>query len=454
MKEKETRKKQWWKLSRRKVVLLVVLIFILSSGGFVVVSSRPGFCNSCHIMEPYYASWQTSTHSEVNCLDCHIQPGFAGLVKGKINGLAQAVDCMVGRMGTKPNATIYDESCLRQGCHSVEELTKEPVEYKKFRFTHQGHLNAEVDGIKITCGLCHSHHEGEDHFNVNPQSCFVCHFLKSPQTETRLVDTKCQSCHDVPAEPVKRGEVEVDHAEFVAFEASCEQSCHKKQIVTESEVEGSTCLSCHAFRKPNDIDSKEMHHAHSQGHKKVECFSCHGEINHTSSMGVAMATMLDCQSCHSNTHEVQRQIYSALEKPDMEKTHQFLKPMFFAHVECKGCHIESTEVRPGVLNSLGTVAKAVPEACDHCHGQGYGEKYVPFWQKQTKQLFEKVSTQVEQFEQKIANTMEKSQAEQMTETAKQARLILEAVVNDGSWGVHNLKYTEMMLLKAKNLVSE
>ncbi len=454
MEEKEPRKKKWWKLSRKKIILLVLLLFILSSGGFVVVSSQPGFCNSCHIMEPYYASWQTSTHKQVNCLDCHIQPGFAGMVKGKINGMAQAFDCIVGRMSTKPNATINDQSCLREGCHKLADLTKGPVKYKKYHFAHEGHLNTDVDGIKITCNLCHSHFEGNEHFKVNSQACFICHFLKSPPTEKRLVETKCQSCHEIPQKPIKRGAVEVDHTEFVAFEASCEKSCHKKQIVKESHVEPSVCLNCHSFRKPAVINSSEMHADHTSGQKKVECFACHGELNHSSSMGTTVATMLDCQSCHSNTHEVQRQIYAAADKSTPVKTHQILSPMFLTHVECKGCHIKPTEVRPGVLNSLGTVAQAVPEACDQCHGQGTGEKYIPFWQKQTKELYQKVSAEVDRYEQKIANTTEPDQVQHMTAQARHARLILEAVLNDGSWGVHNLKYTEMMLLKAKNLVNE
>ncbi len=36
----------------------------------------------------------------------------------------------------------------------------------------------------------------------------------------------------------------------------------------------------------------------------------------------------------------------------------------------------------------------------------------------------------------------------------EARAILESVSSDGSWGVHNFKYTETMLLKAKDLVNE
>ena len=103
------------------------MIFSLFAAGAIVVTGQTGFCNSCHIMNPYYASWQTSGHASVNCLDCHLQPGFSGYVKGKINGLAQAVDCLVGRVGTKPNANVTDASCLRSDCHSVEEITSTTI---------------------------------------------------------------------------------------------------------------------------------------------------------------------------------------------------------------------------------------------------------------------------------------------------------------------------------------
>jgi integrase len=37
---------------------------------------------------------------------------------------------------------------------------------------------------------------------------------------------------------------------------------------------------------------------------------------------------------------------------------------------------------------------------------------------------------------------------------KQARSILESVSSDGSWGVHNFKYIEAMLLKANEIITE
>ncbi|MHC4233394.1 MAG: NapC/NirT family cytochrome c, partial [Planctomycetota bacterium] len=92
------------RLSVTKVVLVLIALMAFFSAVAMTVTSQTGFCNSCHIMNDYYASWETSTHSEVSCLSCHLQPGFGGYIKGKINGLAQAVDCMVGRVGTKAEA--------------------------------------------------------------------------------------------------------------------------------------------------------------------------------------------------------------------------------------------------------------------------------------------------------------------------------------------------------------
>ncbi len=52
-------------------------------------TSRPQFCNSCHIMEPYYRSWQVSSHSNVSCTKCHFPPGAGEKVRGKLLGLVQ-----------------------------------------------------------------------------------------------------------------------------------------------------------------------------------------------------------------------------------------------------------------------------------------------------------------------------------------------------------------------------
>ena len=133
-----------WHMRWRARIAAVLMIFAVVSVVAIEVTGQPGFCNSCHIMNPYYASWGKSSHAEVNCLDCHLKPGFTGYLKGKINGLAQVVDDVVGRVGTKPSARVLDRSCLRSECHSTEELLAEPVDYNDVKFSHANHIDTVI----------------------------------------------------------------------------------------------------------------------------------------------------------------------------------------------------------------------------------------------------------------------------------------------------------------------
>ncbi len=64
--------------------LLVVTLLTAFSG---IYTSRPEFCRSCHNMEPYYISWQESSHSHVSCVKCHFPPGVGEKIRGKMLGL-------------------------------------------------------------------------------------------------------------------------------------------------------------------------------------------------------------------------------------------------------------------------------------------------------------------------------------------------------------------------------
>ena len=159
--------KLWPTSTAKKMAVLLVLVLLASSGGFIAVSEQTGFCNSCHIMNPYYASWRQSGHFEVNCLECHVQPQFSGIVRAKLNGLAQTVDCLLGRVHPKPNALVEDVSCLRNGCHTKESLLSEPVVQvdQKYKFSHRGHIDTQLGGIRLLCSTCHR----ETHAGLHPR---------------------------------------------------------------------------------------------------------------------------------------------------------------------------------------------------------------------------------------------------------------------------------------------
>ena len=220
------------------------------------------------------------------------------------------------------------------------------------------------------------------------------------------------------------------------------------------------CLNCHDFGKDGETSSQQLHSIHTAG-EKVECFACHGNTQHGTSKSNSVAEMMDCESCHSDTHNVQLSLYTSQHsvQDGTKAAERVLSPMFLTHVECTGCHIEQVRREPGTrskgaLDSFGTVAKAVPRACDKCHEEGVGQQYTSFWQKNTRKLYKQVSDMVDKFENRIKFETNKGQATKLKARLAKARVILDSVSYDGSWGVHNFKYTETMLLKARELVNE
>lgn len=68
-------------------------------------------------------------------------------------------------------------------------------------------------------------------------------------------------------------------------------------------------------------------------------------------------------------------------------------------------------------------------------------------------MYEKISQAVDMLEQRAELETDEQLAQEFQGKVKQVRSILKSVSSDGSWGVHNFKYTEEMLLKANEIVS-
>jgi hypothetical protein len=236
----------------------------------------------------------------------------------------------------------------------------------------------------------------------------------------------------------------VDHDEFLRFGASCE-SCHRGATSPVTTIGDSQCLNCHAFGLDRMSDVEELHRVHTGGEHKVECFNCHGVPAHGPEAQIMSLNVFDCRGCHQGQHDVQRDTYAsnggAVEAPPTAVT-----PMFMAHVDCTGCHVESQALgaRPA---SGASVARAVPEACDACHRPGLGAQLVPLWQRTTRRLYDEV-------EGLLPATAPAPDAGAGPEPAavREARFLLDLVRSDGSWGVHNPTYTQSLIERARALL--
>src|SRR6266545_3885262 len=95
--DKQRKEKKFFKNVRgyRRFFLffgIYILGFLVLTAAAAEYTSRPGFCPTCHYMESFYQSWRTSAHNKVDCVECHFEPGIAGTIKGKLNGLVQIVN--------------------------------------------------------------------------------------------------------------------------------------------------------------------------------------------------------------------------------------------------------------------------------------------------------------------------------------------------------------------------
>ncbi len=102
-----TRRTYWsmlrWLILRAAAFLgAFVLMLVLLTACAGMYTSRPEFCRSCHIMEPYYKSWQESSHKDVPCIKCHFPPGIGEKVRGKMLGLVQLAKYVTHSEGPRP----------------------------------------------------------------------------------------------------------------------------------------------------------------------------------------------------------------------------------------------------------------------------------------------------------------------------------------------------------------
>lgn len=59
-----------WQLFLSGIVTGVLLLLVLGTG--YRWSNTPGFCGSCHSMERVHQTWQSSTHKQFDCAECHL----------------------------------------------------------------------------------------------------------------------------------------------------------------------------------------------------------------------------------------------------------------------------------------------------------------------------------------------------------------------------------------------
>lgn len=263
--------------SIKKKFIIIGVVLVLFAGVLIAAvhfTEQPAFCNSCHMMKPYYKAWKESVHKNVNCLDCHYEPSWKAHLKGKINGLVQVIEYISGRYSEKAIAKVSDASCLRSGCHTKDKITSKKIMFKdKVNFKHQTHwkdFDELGKGVHLRCATCHMWLTYDKHLAVDENTCLICHFKNVSVEE---ISKQCRSCHT---------EVEkiTYHKDYLQDGAACTE-CHTTIKTTNAPVLKQMCYFCHSDKEKLDkIKDRELLHKRHITQNNADCINCHELIQH------------------------------------------------------------------------------------------------------------------------------------------------------------------------------
>jgi hypothetical protein len=413
------------------LITLVGAAILAGIGGFAY-TFHPGFCTTCHIMEPYFESWEQSVHGElgISCIKCHYSPGFKNTVRGKLKGVSELVVFLTTTHLHHFSSSIEDASCLRSGCHETRLLEGE-TGFANARFDHAPHLTEERRGKQVRCTSCHSQIVQGAHISVTATTCYLCHF-KNQTLGEGISD--CLICHSVPDTSITLADgTEFDHLDSEVEEIGCVH-CHSKDIRGKGEVPKERCTVCH--QDPSHLaryaDTDLIHENHVTDFK-IECLDCHLSIEHGS---LDMRKPGECSACHENPH-LATDLLMAGEDPASGEQYPSRKQSI--HLGCGSCHR-----LPEVGADGSVVLRATPKACDDCHGEGTGEM-IEEWEEMIAEAlaefeprFLRVENDLDAYRNKTSNAY------------LRARESFENAARSYAWvrkghGVHNPDFASMLL---------
>lgn len=258
----------------------------------------------------------------------------------------------------------------------------------------------------------------------------------------------CVLCHSSPAPKVKVEGVEFEHSPYIENRVNC-SFCHPQIIQGQGKVLSDNCFTCHASGEflQETPPTETIHQIHVTG-RRVECTSCHERIFHPvgkkivhwRGIGEKDSSPNSCSSCHGDQHLSSLLVYTGRGRDDVEP-----QPSVMARINlvCQGCH-QGRKIKQ-VDERKVQIATANPEACDTCHGKGFGKTIIPMWQGPVREKYKKLT---ERLKETIAKGDE---GRQLLEKAED---ILELVRTDGSWGAHNPGYVNLLLKKVEGYLEE
>jgi len=376
-------------------IVNLLVVSVASYRGAAYMDS-PQFCGqSCHVMHPEYAAYQVSSHSHVDCVQCHIGNGATSYVEAKVNGTKQLIEVTLRPMAgmapklipTYPTPIPSPVRNLRpareicEACHTPTRFTGEKLLVKSsFADDEQNtetqtvvvlHLGG-VDSFSNRSGI-HGMHLGHVEYITTDETRTTIPWVqrrnadgsetvyaasalggKVPKGEQRVMD--CIDCHNRAAHSMQTAEDALNRAMAEGAISPELPFVHKKglellkaQYATEAEARQKIPAQLEAFYRsehPEVIASKaKMVKAASDGLVSIFTHNVFPDMKVTWGThpdNIGHMNYPGCFRCHDGDHSAQNG--TAITQ------------------DCSVCHnlLAVDEKKPKVLTDLGITVPITP----------------------------------------------------------------------------------------------
>jgi nitrate/TMAO reductase-like tetraheme cytochrome c subunit len=353
-------------------VLFLALFFTIGIFG-LKATSNASFCASCHEMKPEVYTWKASTHSEVDCVSCHIEPGAKQIAKDKAGLIVKALkkDESENVAPIRMPKEIPDSACEK--CHNV--FTREFTVSGDIIIPHDKHKEEDVTCIQCHNGVAHGeiadremtfktdYKKWDSELGITAMAdlnftrpdmdtCIDCH-------KSRQITIECSACHTtgmVPESHTKEAFKTKTHGKEAEEDLDSCNQCHKdmstktlkgyekastvtKLLNLDKEQEqnknhlnyakeNTFCQDCHNKRPESHTSDFMSDHGNLASKNQETCSTCH-ELRKTDNSD---GNSVYCASCHMGSH-----------KKDWQKGHPVQVSENQKPVEsCYNCHIKKT----------------------------------------------------------------------------------------------------------------
>jgi hypothetical protein len=258
------------------VVAVVVTLLCVATMGVLAMrdaSRRPEYCNTCHVVQPYYETWvegdllaHEHQRAGIPCQSCHPQDMQALLREQQVNLQAGSTVMIV-------DSAWADDECL--ACHGDAATLAERTQGLDPNPHASPHLG------EVACVQCHRMHKTSEY------ACAECHedVELGPGWTTEVTqpldikvwapDMDCTTCHSM--EPYVQS---LEDSNLLAYAHAQEglecEDCHEEAVLQE----------VHEAAKPNPLALGLLQRKFSDD----LCLDCHIANEHTSYEEIAERT--------------------------------------------------------------------------------------------------------------------------------------------------------------------